>query len=89
MTDRDRAVESGADMTVTARVLRTEGLFAEYTTGQRPTGEWFALGTVRSELPLRLSPAWVIVGTGDTPEAAVSQLQGVLESEARRLALVN
>lgn len=69
----------------TARVLRTKGLLAEYSTGRSPSGEWFALGTVRSELPGRDQPAWMLVGTGETADDAVSTLQRQMESEARRL----
>lgn len=68
-----------------ARILRTRGLLAEYSVAQRPSGEWFALGSVRSDLGLVLRPAWVLVGTGTTAEAAVKRLQAELETEAARL----
>lgn len=67
------------------RILRTKGLFAEYSTGQSPSGEWFALGTVRSELPGRDQPAWMLVGTGDSVDAAISTLLRQMELEAQRL----
>jgi hypothetical protein len=67
------------------RVLRTKGLFAEYSTVQSPSGEWFALGTVRSEMPGRDQPAWMLVGTGESADAAVSTLLTQMEIEAQRL----
>lgn len=67
------------------QVLRTMGLFAEYSTGQAPSGEWFALGTVRSEEPGLDRPAWMLVGTGETPDAAVNTLLKNMEIEARRI----
>jgi hypothetical protein len=73
------------DDAVQPRVLRTKGLFAEYSVAQRPGGDWFALGSVRSELPLTARAAWVLVGTGSTAEAAVGRLQVELDSAARRL----
>jgi hypothetical protein len=69
----------------TVRVLRTRGLFAEYSTGQSPSGEWFALGTVRSELPGRDQPAWMLVGTGKSADDAVTTLLHQMEHEAVRL----
>jgi hypothetical protein len=68
-----------------ARVIRTSGLFAEYSVGKTVAGEWFALGSVRPELPLEnRQPAWMIVGTGQTAEDAVSRLLTELEREAHR-----
>lgn len=69
----------------TARILRTKGLLAEYTTGQAPSGEWFALGTVRSEVKLAFPPAMILVGTGSSADDAVGGLLLELESEARRI----
>ncbi|RIK41406.1 MAG: hypothetical protein DCC58_12565 [Chloroflexi bacterium] len=66
-------------------VIRTKGLLAEYTTGTRPSGEWFALGTVRSDDETFARPAWLIVGTGQSQEAAVASLFDRLEREAARL----
>jgi hypothetical protein len=68
-----------------ARILRTRGLQAEYTTGQAPSGEWFALGSVRSDVSLITPPAWILVGTGSSAEDAVGGLMIELETEARRI----
>lgn len=67
------------------RVIRTSGLLAEYTTGQAPSGEWFALGSVRAEIDTERQPAWMIVGTGETVEDAVSGLLSQLEREALKI----
>lgn len=84
MTDNAQSSESGAMELRNARILRTRGLLAEYTTGQAPSGEWFALGSVRSELSLPNPPAWILVGTGGSVEDAVGGLLIELETEARR-----
>jgi hypothetical protein len=85
MTDSERSSEKLATELKETRILRTKGLLAEYTTGQAPSGEWFALGTVRSELPLVSPPAWVLVGTGSSAEDAIGGLMIKLESEAQRI----
>ena len=85
MTDSERSSESGATELRTARILRTRGLLAEYTTGQAPSGEWFALGTVRSEIAIPSPPAWILVGTGPSAEDAVGGLMAELETEASRI----
>lgn len=69
-------------------VVRTCGLLAEYTIGKAPSGEWFAYGSVRSEHDGVQYPAWTVVGTGLTPEAAVIVLQTELEAEARRIGIM-
>jgi hypothetical protein len=66
------------------RVLRMRGLLAEFSTGQAPSGEWFALGTVRAEDEVRRQPAWMLVGTGKTVEDAVSRLLNEMEHAAQR-----
>lgn len=80
---------SGVGASKETPVLRTHGLLAEYTLGQSVvTGEWFALGTVRSEeRPELRHPAWVLVGTGESREDAVSHLLTAMEREALRLHL--
>lgn len=85
MTDNEQSSGSGATELHNAQILRTKGLLAEYTTGRSPSGEWFALGTVRSELPLSSPPAWILVGTGNSVEDAVGGLKIELETEARRI----
>lgn len=66
-------------------VIRTHGLLAEYTVGKAPSGEWFAYGSIRSEHDGVQYPAWTIIGTGLTPEAAVAVLRDELDGEARRV----
>ena len=85
MADNAQTSDSGAMELRNAPVLRTRGLLAEYTTGQAPSGEWFALGSVRSELTLPNPPAWILVGTGRSAEDAVGGLLTELETEARRI----
>jgi hypothetical protein len=85
MTDTEKTSDSGATELRNVPMLRTQGLLAEYTTGQAPSGEWSALGSVRSEIPLSSPPAWILVGTGGSAEDAVGGLLIQLESEARRI----
>lgn len=68
-----------------APIVRTNGLLAEYSVGMRPSGEWFALGTVRGEDMGFQHPAWVLVGMGTSQEDAVASLTARLKFEADRL----
>lgn len=86
MTDKAKSSESEATELRGARILRTEGLLAEYRTGQAPWGEWFALGSVRGELTLPGQPAWILVGAGSSADEAVGGLLIELQTEARRIA---
>jgi hypothetical protein len=85
MADGQRSSETEASELRAARILRTRGLWAEYTTGQSPSGEWFALGTIRSDLALPVPPARILVGAGRSAEDAVGGLLVQMETEARRI----
>lgn len=58
------------------RVVEIQGYRAEYSTGQRRGGDWFALGTVRPQVrrPERVKGSWMIVGSGSSAEAAVEKM---------------
>jgi len=85
MVDIERSPLGKAKMLPEARVIKTSGLLAEYTTGKTVAGEWFALGSVSTEMPLvDRQPAWLIVGTGQSAEDAISRLLTQLELEAQR-----
>jgi hypothetical protein len=85
MVDIDQSPSQEAKPLPEVRIIKTSGLLAEYTTGKTVAGEWFALGSVRAETPLDArQPAWLIVGTGESAEDAVSRLLTELELEARR-----
>ena len=74
------------DQTASAPVLQAGSLLAEYSlTRAHATGRWVAIGTVRSvQLPAR-TPAWVLVGTGDSRSEAIADLRRQLErAEERR-----
>ncbi len=85
MIDNELSSKAEATELRTARILRTRGLLAEYTTGRAPSGEWFALGSVRGEPPVSAPPAWILVGTGPSAEDAVGGLLIELETKARRI----
>lgn len=72
-----------ADQTSKAPVIHTDGLTAEYSTGCTPTGEWFALGTICRPGTVRTMPAWVVVGTGESAEAAVHSLTLEIKAQAQ------
>lgn len=57
-----------------AQRIQVADLSAEYSTGQRPDGQWFALGTVRAPGERFDEFPWVVVGTGSNPDDAVAQL---------------
>lgn len=66
--------------------LKTAHLNVEYTTCRAPSGEWFALGTVRT-LTRSAGPAWIIVGEGATLGTAIDGLRAnVRQAEARLIA---
>ncbi len=48
--------------------VQVSGITAEYSVGQTPTGEWFALGTLRAQT------SQLIIGTGPTETDAIEQL---------------
>lgn len=54
--------------------IQVADLSAEYSTGQRPDGEWFALGTVRADGVRFDGFPWIVVGTGASRDEAVAQL---------------
>lgn len=58
------------------RVVEIQGFRAEYSTGQRRGGDWFALGTVRSQARNleRGQGTWMIVGAGVSAEDAVQEM---------------
>ena len=83
MADQVGVTISQADQTREVPVIHTDGLTAEYSTGCTPTGEWFALGTITRQGTARTMPAWVVVGTGDSAEAAVSNLTLQVQAQAQ------
>lgn len=68
----------------TINTLYVSGLCAEYTLVPAPARGWLALGAVRPEDGAEPRPAWLIVGTGDTPSAALQSMRDQLEAKARR-----
>jgi hypothetical protein len=85
MVDNETSPNEGATALPQARIIKTSGLLAEYTTGKTVAGEWFALGSVRTDGPhVDRQPAWLIVGTGKSADDAVSRLLTELEHEAQR-----
>lgn len=70
-----------------SQTLRSGRLTAEYSTGRTPTGDYFALGTIRGDEDAPLRPAWVIIGTGLSEEDAIRHLTRELEHQAQRFQL--
>lgn len=63
--------------------IQVADLSAEYSTGQRPDGEWFALGTVRADGVRFDEFPWIVVGTGASRDDAVAQLTEKIENAAQ------
>jgi hypothetical protein len=85
MTDVGKSPNTDTPEQRTTAILRSKGFFAEYTTGQAPSGEWFALGSVRSEMDRLVPPGLLLVGVGTSPEDAIGGLLSELESAAIRI----
>jgi hypothetical protein len=70
-----------------ARLIYAGSLYAEYSIAQASlTGRWFAIGSVRDGRSSHVPPAWILAGTGDSPDEAIRDLQSRLEHEQERLA---
>lgn len=83
MTDRSGVTISDAGTERKVPFIEADGLTAEYSTGCTPTGEWFALGTITRRGDERVTPAWVVVGTGSTADEAVNSLTSEIQVRAR------
>jgi hypothetical protein len=67
-------------------VVEAGALYAECTVVRaQETGDWLAVGTVRSRLRTPLPPAWILVGIGSTAAAAIEDLRVKLRVAERRL----
>ena len=70
-------------------LVRANALYAEYSIGQAERdGLWVAVCSVRDRHSNHVPPAWILVGTGESPDAAVDDLRTRLEQEEARLARV-
>lgn len=59
-------------------------LRAEYTLAKaQASGEWVAVGTVRSLQSPSCPPAWILVGLGDSASEAVEDLRRQLERKTQ------
>ncbi len=54
--------------------IDVDGVSVAYSSGRRPDGSWFALGTIAHLGDERMGPAIVLVGLGTSLEDAVSNL---------------
>lgn len=71
----------------TSPILQVGRLTAEYSAGQAPSGEWFALGSLYIDEIPNVIPATILVGTGGSHDGAVADLHQEVEREAARLTL--
>lgn len=88
MTDRSGVTISDAVTEHKVPFIEANGLTAEYSTGCTPTGEWFALGTITRNGDQRVTPAWVVVGTGSSADEAVDSLTHEIQARARTAARI-
>jgi hypothetical protein len=63
-------------------VVQIGSVNAEYSTGQRPSGEWFALATLDAPTLPTVGRVRLRIATAATPEEAVLRLTQRIESEA-------
>lgn len=63
-------------------VVQIGSVSAEYSTGQRPSGEWFALATVDAPAAFSIGPARLTVATAASPEEAIQRLTQRIELAA-------
>lgn len=63
-------------------VVQIGSISAEYSTGQRPSGEWFALATVDPEPATLIGPVRLTIATAPSPEEALQRLTLRIEAEA-------
>lgn len=63
-------------------VVRIGSVSAEYSTGRRPSGEWFALATLDAPTAAGFGPVRLTVATAASPEEAVQRLTQRIKLEA-------
>jgi hypothetical protein len=63
-------------------VVQIGSLSAEYSTGQRPSGEWFALATLNAPEATSVWPVRLTIATAASPEEAVQRLRQRIAAEA-------
>jgi hypothetical protein len=64
-------------------VVQIGSVSAEYSTGQRPSGEWFALATLDAPWKSAIGPVRLTIATADSPEEAIQRLTQRIEREAQ------
>ena len=64
-------------------VVQIGPVSAEYSTGQRPSGEWFALATLETPAAAGIGPARLTVATAASPEEALLRLTQRIQRETR------
>lgn len=67
-------------------ILREGSLSAEYSiVRSSATGDWVAVGSVREDDKPKLSPAWLLVGTGRSEAEAIEDLRQRLRAAQLRV----
>jgi hypothetical protein len=77
------SVTDGAVRQISVGPLRAEYSLAHSTV----TGDWVAIGTIRSLPSLSMPPAWILVGLGDSASDAIEDLRQQMEWQAIRARL--
>jgi hypothetical protein len=70
-------------------ILREGALSAEYSiVRSSATGDWVAVGSVREDDKPKLSPAWLLVGTGRSEDEAIEDLRQRLRAARLRASVM-
>jgi hypothetical protein len=73
-------LQTGSQMLISAPAeevpsrIMVDGISVAYSSGRRPDGSWFALGTIANLGEERMGPAIVLVGLGNDLDDALNNL---------------
>jgi len=82
MTEFAGLGRSGPDVSQWATTIITVGdVHAEYSTGRRTNGEWFALANVDPAPRVAVGPARLVIGLGGSAEEALQRMTARIEMQ--------
>lgn len=83
MTEFAGLTHSGAEAPHRVTAIITVGdVHAEYSTGRRANGEWFALANVNPAPRIAVGPARLVIGLGRSAEEALQRMTAHIETDA-------
>jgi hypothetical protein len=63
-------------------IVRIGDVSAEYSTGRRSNGEWFALANLSPRRRVAVGPATLVIGLGRSAEEALQRMTARIEDES-------